>query len=326
MTPPDKTRRLPTRRDAIGIASIASLAAVTSVRRASAQTATTPVRMAVTAVDAYAEPLYAQDLGLFAKAGIAPELQFFASGTALAGAVAGGAADIGVSNPVALAHAYERGLPFVIVAGGGLYSSAAPSVQLIVQKASSISTAKDVEGKTFGVLAVGDMTQLGAIQWLQHNGADPAKVKFVEIGWAQMVASLDRGIIDVGILTEPFLTAAKTSGTIRVLANQFDVIAPQFSIGAFFTTREYLAQNVALMKRFTTAIYAAGDWANKNPDKSADILAKYAKLDPERLKRMTRVRYPMSADPKQFSPVIAVMEEHKLLSKPINAADMIEQP
>jgi NitT/TauT family transport system substrate-binding protein len=329
MTQPGTTsgfQHRPTRREAIGILSTITLGTVAGAQEAAGQTSAVPLRVALTAVDAYAEPFYAQDLGLFAKAGIAADLQLFSSGTALASAVAGGAADVGVSNPVALAHAFERGLPFVIFAGGGLYSSAAPTVQLIVQKNSPITTAKDVENKTVGVLAIGDMTQLGTIEWLQHNGADPSKVKFIEIGWAQMAASLDRNSIDVGILTEPLLTAAKASGAVRVLANQFDVIAPQFSIGAFFTTRTYLAQNAALMKRFTSAIYAAGDWANANPQKSAVILAKYAKLDPEHLKHMARARYPMNADPKQFSPVLTVMEEHKLLAKPINAADMIAQP
>ena len=43
---------------------------------------------------------------------------------------------------------------------------------------------------------------------MQHNGADYTKTKFVEIPFAEVASALDRGIIDAGMLGEPWLSAA----------------------------------------------------------------------------------------------------------------------
>ena len=61
------------------------------------------------------------DGGFFKTAGLRVEFQQFNNGQAIAGAVAGGALDIAISNIVAMTQAHAKNVPFVIVAPGAVY-------------------------------------------------------------------------------------------------------------------------------------------------------------------------------------------------------------
>lgn len=290
--------------------------------RALAQTAAPAIRVAEIAIDLYAEAYYAQELGLFQKAGIAVEISTFANGGTASTAVAGGAADVGVSNPVAIASAVTHGVPLTVLAGAGLYSTNAASTALCVAKTSPLRTAKDVEGKTIALSALGDQAQIGVEDWLQQNGADPAKVKFVEVPFPEMGNALQQGRIDVAMIPEPALTIAEKT-TSRLFAKPFDAIAPQFLIGVWFTTAAWAQKNPDLAKRFVGAIYEAGRWANGHHDGSAAILAKYSKIDPATLREMTRALYATSLTPQMIQPPLDAAAKYGLLSRPVSAGELI---
>src|ERR1700722_4579312 len=111
-----------------------------------AQSAPAKVRIGSVAADTYAEGFYALDLGLFDKAGLSVDVTPFANGAAMAAAAAGGSIDVGIGDATELANGISRGLPFVLIAGGGVYSSAAPTTTLCVAKSSMIARASDLEG------------------------------------------------------------------------------------------------------------------------------------------------------------------------------------
>src|SRR5512132_2254001 len=98
-----------TRRAWIGATSAALGAA--AFRPALAQATT--VRIATTAAESYAQPFFAQEAGLFAKAGVNVEIGLLATGAAVGTAVAGGAADVGVLSTITLGNAVVRGVPLV---------------------------------------------------------------------------------------------------------------------------------------------------------------------------------------------------------------------
>jgi len=162
-----------------------------------------PLRVAATANDTFAEAYYAQDMGFFKKAGLNVDLQTFANGASVTTAVGGNAADVGISNPVGLAGAFSHNAPFVLIAGGGMYSSKAPTTVMCVAKDSPLKTAKEFEGKTIAVSGLKDLTQLGAVAWLAQSGADTSKMQFVEIPFAEMGPALVRGTIAAAVISEP---------------------------------------------------------------------------------------------------------------------------
>ena len=76
------------------------------------------IHVAVSAFEAQADAYYAQDLGLFAKAGLNVDIQQFQGGEAIVAGIVGGALQIGAGNPLPLANAYERKFDVVLVAPG----------------------------------------------------------------------------------------------------------------------------------------------------------------------------------------------------------------
>jgi NitT/TauT family transport system substrate-binding protein len=307
---------------ATALASAFIPAALALAGRVGSQTLPT-VNVAVDPFDSYAEGYYAQDLGLFKKAGIDVQLQTFMSGTAITGAVTAGDADIGIGNPVFLANAFAHGLPFTMIAGGGMYSTKAPTTLLCVSSTSTIKSAKELDGKTIAVGALKDISQVSAASWLEQNGATPSSLKYVELPYNAMGPALKRGTVDAAVLIEPAMTSAEGRGEIRIFGKIYDAIAPEFLIGTYFTTTPFLRKSPDIVRKFVSAIYEAGKWANENQMASADILGKYAKMTADTTHKMRRVLYATKLTPQLVQPQLDVAFKNGILEKNVPAADLI---
>ena len=286
-----------------------------------AQTAV--LRVGATANDTYAQAYYAQDMGFFTKAGLNVEIQTFTNGAAVSAAVAAGALDIGISNPVQLGNAVSRGIPFVWVAGGGLYSTAAPTTVLCVGKDSPVKTAKDFVGQTIAVSALKDVTDLARSEYLEKNGVDPTSVKTIELPFAEMGPACSRGTVAGAVVSEPSLSASVGNGQTRIFAKAFDAIAPRFLISGWFTTRDWYTKNAALAKRYAAVMADTATWANANHDQSGAILAKYSKISPETMRAMTRSTYATSLNPQYIDPMLQLAAKAKITDKLVTAASMM---
>ena len=137
---------------------------------AAGQTAA-PVRVAALPVDVGALSYFAQEQGFFKKHGLDVQIVTGTNGAAIAAAVAGGSMDIGDGNITTLALAHERGVPFVMVAPSGAYSSKAPTAALLVLRNSAIKSAKDLTGKIVAVSAARDISEVAVRSWMDKNGA-----------------------------------------------------------------------------------------------------------------------------------------------------------
>lgn len=284
--------------------------------------ASAPVlRIGTGGADTFAEPYYAMELGFFKKAGLNVELTTFASGAQIATAVAGGALDAGISNTVNLAGAIAHGAPFVLIAGAGMYSSKLPTTVLMTAKNSPLRAAKDLEGKTVAVTALKDLTEVGTRAWLERNGADVAKVKFVEIPMPQMPANLERGTVDAAVVGEPWLSPNRDK-TLRVFAPFYDAVGPQFLIADWFTTVDFARKQPALIKRLVDVVYETARWANAQHDESGAILAKWGKLDPAGVAAMGRCEYATNLDPKLIEPMLGLMYTYDALDRKLTLADL----
>jgi NitT/TauT family transport system substrate-binding protein len=300
------------------------IAAGAAVLPRPARAQSTPLKLRIGSVpaDTYAGGFYALDLGLFDKAGLSVEITPFANGAAMAAAAAGGSIDIGVGDATELANGVSRGLPFVLIAGGGLYSSTAPTTTLCVAKSSAIARAAELEGQTVAVVSLVSLMSSAVKSWLTQNGADITKIKFVEMPFPQMPAALSRGTLAAATLSEPIMSDA-TSNDAKIFAKPYDAIAKQFLISDWFTTRDWLGKNPDVAKRFVGAIYDAARWANAHHDDSAAILSKYTKVDVDRIRRMNRCAYATSLQPAMVQPVLDTAFKYKALESATNAASMI---
>ena len=84
----------------------------------------------------------------------------------------------------------------------------------------------------------------------------------------------------------------------------------------------------ALQKKGLTeseAIHDAAVWGNANHAKSAEILLKYAKMDPDAAANMVRVKYGETLNPAWLQPVINVAAKYSKFP-PFPAGDLIYKP
>jgi NitT/TauT family transport system substrate-binding protein len=305
------------------IAAVATVVAAQCAAIPSAR-ADAPLRIGATGNDTAAVVYYADEMGFFKKHGVAVTIQNLPSGSAEASAVAGNALDIGEQNVVSMSRAHERSLPFVYIAPSAEYNANASTTSLIVAKASTVKSGKDLEGKTVAVNALGDLAQIGAEAWIEKHGGDLTKVKFIEMTPIEIGAAVARGTIDAGVITEPALTGAKEGGAVRVLAQPYDAIAPHFMINGWFTTSDWVKKNPAAAKNFAAAIGEAAVWANAHRAESAKIFAKHSKVEPAVIDRMTRATYGRTLDAKDMQSVIDAAVRYQGLKKPFPAQELID--
>jgi NitT/TauT family transport system substrate-binding protein len=283
-----------------------------------------PLRIATPGGDTYAEPFYLVDGGFLARAGFDGQLTVLNNAGAVTAAVVGGAVDVGIGDIVGIANAVDHGIPLQIFAGAGLYQSAAATTFLCVDAQSPVRQAKDLEGKAVAVVTLVGLGTSATKAWLVQNGADLAKVRFIEMVQSEMQPALGRGLVAAAVIVEPFFTSVRTA--IRVLGKPYDAIAKEFLICQWIATRDWLTRNAAGARRLVAAIYETARWANAHHDESLPILAKYNKLDLERVRGMQRAGYATTVDASLIQPVVDVGVRYKTIDRPIDVASIIVKP
>lgn len=263
---------------------------------------------------------YALDLGYFQRAGLNVSLTSLNNPGSAAAAIAGGSIAIGGLPLSVAAIARERGLPLVMVAPAGIYSSASPTSAIVVLRSSSLRKAADLNGKTIATRDLSNMSYIAAKLWIDTNGGDSQSVHWVEINDPLDVAALHAGRIDAASISEPALDAALRGGEVRSIAPVFDAIGNRFLIGAYFASEAYAAAHPDVVRKFADAIAAAGAWANKNRPESGAILAKYAQAPV--LPGSTRVTYVERLSAADVQPVLDVLLKFGQLKTPLRAKDL----
>jgi NitT/TauT family transport system substrate-binding protein len=286
---------------------------------ASAQTAPV-VHVGVSAFEAQAEAYYAQDLGLFKRAGLNIDVQQFPGGSTIVAAIVGGALQIGAGNPLPLATAHEHGIDVVLIAPGALFDAAQPmNSGFMIAANSTVRTGKDLNGKTLAVNALHSVDQIAASAWVDRNGGDSTTLTFLEIPNSAMSDAIGDGRVAAAMVADPGFTMGITSGKVRVLANANDAIAKRFMVTGFFSTRAWADANPGVARKFAAAINEAAAWAVKNPAAAAAVLRKYLNVTTTQAHEY-HVR---TLDPVLLQPLLDAAAHYKVLPQPLDARSLM---
>lgn len=279
------------------------------------------IRIAASLTDPYMGPYYAREQGFYQKAGLNVEVLTQPTVAAAVNAVAANAADCAQGDLIQISNGLVRGLDFTVFAGGGIQRpTAAPSLALAVLKDSPIRTAHDLEGKSIGVVTLNSLSQIATQEWIRKSGADPAKVRFIELLFPTMPGALQRNLVSAAVAVEPFLTGGDVP--LRVLENIYNDIAP-FYLGCWVSTRTWLRQNRDVARRLISVIYDTARWANTHQDDTAAIIAKYTRYTVEDMKKGTRADYATSLEPAMMKPILEDAYRFGAISKPVTTNDLI---
>jgi NitT/TauT family transport system substrate-binding protein len=208
------------RRSVLGLLAAAPAALALSARPARAATT---VRIGVQPVESAGQTFYGKDLGWFEQAGLDVQISPMSNGPALVAAVISGALDIGLSAVGSVAQAHVKGLGVKIIAPAGMSLSTAPTDVTMVAIDSPIKTAADLSGKTIAVNGIGNVLMYATQAWIDKNGGDSKKVKWVEMPFPSMAGAIAAKRVDGATLAEPYVSDAKSVA--RALANPMDAIA-----------------------------------------------------------------------------------------------------
>jgi NitT/TauT family transport system substrate-binding protein len=211
----------------------------------------------------------------------------------------------------------------VLVAGGGLYDSKNPNFGLVVKTDSAIKTAADLNGKNVAVSALNDLYAIGTRSWMDKNGGDSSTIKQLELPISAVADAIAAGRVDAGGLIDPELASAVEDGKVRWLAHDFDAIALRFMYTGWFTTADYLAKNRTTIANFARAMRESSAYVNGHAGDTVDVLAKFSAMDPARIRKMHRISYATTLDPKLVQPMIDACAKYKVIPAAFDAKDMI---
>jgi NitT/TauT family transport system substrate-binding protein len=307
------------RRRAFLIVAAAGLASPSAAQTlAPAQT----VRIATALIDGGAGAFYALDGGFFKRAGIAAEVTPIQNGGEIVSAVVSGSFDIGLVSISAGALAHERGLPLVLIAPGPIWSSKVNMTALVVARDAPYHAAKDLNGKTIGLNALANITNVGTDAWLDKNGGDAASVKFLELPFATMAAAVAGRRVDAALLSQPFLDTALAGASVRIIGVPYNAIANEFMISAWFCSATFARDHADAVSKFSGAMTETNQWANRNHATTARILEKYTKIPVP--PSMLRAIFAERLDPQLIQPVIDDSARYNLLKASFPVSDMLK--
>jgi NitT/TauT family transport system substrate-binding protein len=304
---------------------ITGLALAAMSQSAFAQTALTPIRVAIIGyADATSLPVYAQASGIFKKYGLDATVTSFNGGGAIIAAVAGGSLDMGFSNNVSAASAIQRGIPVMVLAPAAVFDEHAPVDNALVKaRGSKMKGGADLNGKTIAVTTLGGGLQLAASAWIDKTGGDSKTVHFVELPNSEMGAALKQGRIEAAMLSEPALSQAKASGDTELLADAFGAVGPHYTLGVFVASKSWVAANPDAAHRFVEAMVETARWANKHHTETAKILAPLLGVDVSTFATTARSTYGDSLTYAMLQPQMDVAYKYGQLKTPFDSHQMV---
>ena len=206
-------------------------------------------------------PLWvAQDMGLFARQGIATELVFVATSAHGIPALVSGNLPVFAGSPETAAQVAANGMDLVI------FASAPPTPYKLISQP-QFKTVDDLKGKKVGIDRIGGSSYYATRRMLQKLGVRPETVEFIQVagGGAQRAAAFRSGMISAVVSTierfereriPHFVLADALEMGVRVIGSSYT------------TTATFLTQNREVIQKFTRALIDANQWClePKNKD------------------------------------------------------------
>jgi NitT/TauT family transport system substrate-binding protein len=217
--------------------------------------------------------------GFFEEEGLEIKPRMLVSGPVAVTSVVSGETPIGFSSSVPLLIARSQGLPIRVISPGELAGedSRHAGSAVVVNADSPIKDAQDLEGKTIGVVALKDIGEVTVKEALRKRGADPEKLKFVEIPFPEMNAALEAGEVDAAWLIEPFTSEAKAAGA-RVISYNYVETSPDLTIALYFTTEEYEDENPETVEAFAAAMSKSLAYSEAHLEEVRKIIPTYTEI------------------------------------------------
>lgn len=305
------------------LAAMAATGVATSAPRFVFAADLTPVRLGSALQDDIAPIFYGISQGIFARFGLDISVEPAQSGAAAAAAVAGGALSMAKTGPISMVTGHARGVPFVVVAPSRISTPEHPIGYLLVRNDGPIHSAKDLNGKIIAGSALADLNALVALEWIDQNGGDAKSVKLAEVPASSLVVAITEGRIDAGTSENPVLFDALQNKAIRSLGNPFDALGKRYVASCWFTTKDFVARNPDVVKRFQAALKESVRGSLAHLNETATAVAPFLHADPAKLVKMGPAPVGVDLVARELQPIVDVAYKYGLIKAPFDAQELI---
>ncbi|HEX6359960.1 ABC transporter substrate-binding protein [Actinophytocola sp.] len=270
-------------------------------------------------------PIYlGKQKGFFADRNIDLTLKPAEAGTETVPAVLEGDLQFGFSNVVTLLLAQAQGLPVKVVSNGTNSTGVegADFGSLMVRGDSPIRSVKDLAGKKVAVNVLQNVVELAVRASAEKANIDPESIEYVKLGFPEMPAALADGRVDAAFVVEPFQQVVLSQGG-RAIASSLVDIAPDLTVAVYFTSKQMVAENPDLARRFTEAMNESLAYADTHPDEVREILPTYTRIGPEVIPDLVFPKWPAEINRESITAVAELAREENLLSSEPDIDDLL---
>jgi NitT/TauT family transport system substrate-binding protein len=256
-----------------------------------------------------------EEQGFFEEEGINLDIQTTTGGAAAVPGVVSGDFDFAFGNTLSVMVAQDEGLDIRFVTNGTTTSGDAERdfSAVVVPADSDIQGPEDLAGKTVSVNNLNNIGDTTIRHVVEQAGGDPDSIEFVEVGFPDAPAALDRGQVDAAWILDPFLTQVLDEGA-RAVSYNFVEFDPELDIAGYFTTAQRIEEDPELVESFQNAMNRSLEYANENPDEVRDIVGTYTEISDELREKMALPRYRTEFDRESFQKLGSAAVEYGSLN------------
>lgn len=237
----------------------------------------TQIKLATNPFAGSAAPMIARDAGFLEEENLEMEIEFLRFPPDAVAAVVGGSAQFGILSTTGIMSATNENVPIQIVAPGYFVNPAEQGYY--VKEDSDIQSLADVAGKKIGTAGRGNINELAFLAAADQEGVGPDDYEWVELPLPDMAQALRSGRVDVGPLTEPFITSS-TDGLRELVDNAYAAYGSDEQILTYhFTSKKFAEENPEVVEAFVRALDKAFTEANDNPDSIREAVGSFTEVD-----------------------------------------------
>jgi NitT/TauT family transport system substrate-binding protein len=265
------------------------------------------------------EGLYiAQEQGYFKDAGLDVEIKAGAPDTSQnVPSILNGEAEFAMTDSAGFLKAAAQGIPVQLVSQIQASEPDAPvSDGTLVPAGSKIKSAKDLDGKTVGLPALGGNIQMITQYAVEKDGGDPKSLHLVALPVASLQDAASKGQVDAVTTFAAFYDGAVAAG-FKAIGNGSNDF-PGLPQSLIFSSSKWLAGHEDVAKQFSEALAKGFEYANDNPDDIRAVDAKYTQMPPEVVKGRTIQKFDPSFDVAQVELAAQKLYEYGIVNKEID--------
>jgi NitT/TauT family transport system substrate-binding protein len=268
----------------------------------------------------------ADKLGYFKAEGLDVEMVKINSGAQGMPLLQSGKLEIVFTNTVSTLQAIEQGMDATLIAPGAVVRTQAPdTTAALLALKGTIKTPKDLEGKRIAVNVINSSLWMYITAYMDKNGVDKSKVRFVEVPFPQMADPLLNKQVDAVGVSEPFASVLLDTGKVDSLAYPYVEAQPNGDITQYLALTDWVRKNTATATKFARAVAKGSEFVNASANIAATREANMAftNLAPALKDRVLIPRMGTAVNTEEILKTQALLLKYGMMKKPVDIAGRV---